>query len=473
MARDAKPFAVLMGAGTSKSAGIPLARELVAEINAKPEFKRHLDHKNLSEKECEDYGLCMGALIPSIRHRLLDPYLKPKEPKVNWSNLGIAALLKSEHIKRVLTFNFDDVLQRAGGMLGLYPPIYDYSINPPEDVGHLANKAVIHLHGQGAGLVMLNSKHQTTAHAKKLRPLLRDTLANYHLIVVGYSGEADQCFDELNDIYAGTNHLFWLSYDEDIKSHLAAFEGKGSGSFNLIGGVDSDRFMIELGQELASWPPKILQSPEEHLLEELKPVIPYPKDIPGDDLLAKMRTDLVRRAKERRDVASRFGKLLLQGRYEELVQQKDKAVSDDDKKAVAWAHTMQGNALSDLAKQENSKELYEQSFAKYAEAIRIKPDMHEALYNWGSALLSLYGITNDTALLEKAEELTRKAEQFSGRATYNFACVLARREQEEECRQQLLRCKADGTLPSKDHLLADDDLAAYRDREWFRKMLEV
>lgn len=60
-----------------------------------------------------------------------------------------------------------------------------------------------------------------------------------------------------------------------------------------------------------------------------------------------------------------------------------------------------GNTLSQQARlKENTPEgdaLFEQSFLKYAEAIRLKPDMHETFNNWGEALAAHAKLKGDTA----------------------------------------------------------------------------
>ena len=105
----AKPFAFLLGAGMSLSAGIPLARDLVKKINAEPEFSMHL--RGLSDAEKSSYQKCMAKLSKEDRRRLLDPSLR--HARVNWASLSVAALMKHEFVSRVLTFNFDSVLARA------------------------------------------------------------------------------------------------------------------------------------------------------------------------------------------------------------------------------------------------------------------------------------------------------------------------------------------------------------------------
>ena len=53
---------------------------------------------------------------------------------------------------------------------------------------------------------------------------------------------------------------------------------------------------------------------------------------------------------------------------------------------------VQGSYLGNLAKIKEGKEaeeLYNQAFEKYQKATEIKPDEHEALYNWGTYLVQL------------------------------------------------------------------------------------
>ena len=58
--------------------------------------------------------------------------------------------------------------------------------------------------------------------------------------------------------------------------------------------------------------------------------------------------------------------------------------------AVAWSYIGDGNALAarqaKRAEAGEAARLFGEAGAKYAEALRIKPDDHEALNNWGNAL---------------------------------------------------------------------------------------
>jgi hypothetical protein len=98
-------------------------------------------------------------------------------------------------------------------------------------------------------------------------------------------------------------------------------------------------------------------------------------------------------------------------------------------------------------------------------------DMHNALDNRGVAWLHLDHQTVDNSLLVEAEDKASRAQKVEGKASYNLACVYALQNRDEEFRLQLLRCKANDTLPDVAHVLAEEDLKGYRDQAWFRELL--
>jgi hypothetical protein len=85
---DGVAFCLLTGAGCSKSAGIPLAPDLVKEIQAK--FDREISHQLGVGDKRFDYGAIMSCLTRAERKALLEPYLK--NSKVNWAHIAIATM---------------------------------------------------------------------------------------------------------------------------------------------------------------------------------------------------------------------------------------------------------------------------------------------------------------------------------------------------------------------------------------------
>jgi len=120
--------------------------------------------------------------------------------------------------------------------------------------------------------------------------------------------------------------------------------------------------------------------------------------------------------------------------------------------------------------------LFELAGQKYAEAIRIKPNQHDAFNNWGTALWVQAKLKGNTPkgdqLLDEANLKFRQAETLRpGSEAYNLACLAALKSQESECRQWLEVSAQLGCLPSKSRILNDTDLAAYRDTSWFHELL--
>ncbi len=113
-----KGCTLLIGAGCSVKAGIPLASGFV-EIIRKEQPRAH---ERATEKT---YPKCMAELSPGERRDLITRYVD--SPKMNWAHLGIAQLIKSGFIDRVLTTNFDPLVVRACSMVGIFPAIYDFA----------------------------------------------------------------------------------------------------------------------------------------------------------------------------------------------------------------------------------------------------------------------------------------------------------------------------------------------------------
>ena len=182
---SADNISIIIGAGASRSAGIPTAPTLVQIIN------RDYPHclRDLTEIQRTNYGVVMGALSPKDRKKLIQPMLEAS--KINWGHIALACIIQKMNVSRILTFNFDLVLERAASLVGMHLPVYDFGVSPTRDVSALAAPAIFHLHGQSYGLRLMNSSEETTAHKEALRPLLADSLRNHLTIVMGYSGEAD------------------------------------------------------------------------------------------------------------------------------------------------------------------------------------------------------------------------------------------------------------------------------------------
>jgi len=152
------------------------------------------------------------------------------------------------------------------------------------------------------------------------------------------------------------------------------------------------------------------------------------------------------------------------------------ALSKDEIKPLALNNW--GVALSDQAKTKQGAEadrLFEAAGQKYAEALRIKPDKHDALLNWGAALSAQaqtkHGAEADR-LFEAARQKFETAEQLQGgSAAYNLACIEALQRNVEKAIGWLRHGLASGTPLSRDQIARDPDFDRVRDDPNFRAFL--
>ncbi|MBI2470548.1 MAG: hypothetical protein HYV59_04820, partial [Planctomycetes bacterium] len=105
----------------------------------------------------------------------------------------------------------------------------------------------------------------------------------------------------------------------------------------------------------------------------------------------------------------------------------------------------------------------------------IKPDKHEALNNWGTALYhqakTKTGDEADRLFAQSKDMLLKTESNLPGSAAYNIACWCAIRGQEDECKEWLEKCINLGVMPSRQHLKEDRDFENVREKPWFKAIL--
>jgi len=171
---------------------------------------------------------------------------------------------------------------------------------------------------------------------------------------------------------------------------------------------------------------------------------------------------------------------LLAGRYDNVIAMWSEYEDPPPElgELVSWAYTMQGVSLSEKAQNTTGKEseqFYAHATEMYEAAVRIKPDDHEALYNWGAALLArarTRSADDAEPLYTGAREKLMRAEQLSpGTGSYDLACLCSLLGEENDCLEWLQKSLGTGTLPNPEHLSTDSDLDRVRDCDWFKQFL--
>lgn len=393
----------LIGAGASKSAGIPTAPELLSELHEHETFGYLFN--GFTEENKKNYGKCMSALLSHQRKDFLQPFLDNAD--INWGHIALAQLIDKGFISRVLSFNFDLLLERAAALLNTQLPVFDFGVAPHADMHQIVSPALIHLHGQSYGHRLMNSSGEVEEHKQKVAPLFKDTLSQHAVFVLGYSAESDSSL-ELIDSYIGDTRVIWLGYDHEPTAAIQRLVDKHD-CFEYFGGCDFDTVMVELAKQSNVWEPKLFKNPIEHTLLRLEGLADYP-------IIEESQTDiLVQTKKQLQDLVDHWKTSTTESQAfssddEELMS----LTEDDDPTLKAWLYVRKGDALADqaeLASGDRALELYGLSLDKYEQALAIKPDMHEALYNWGVTLAGQAKLESGGRALELNSLASEKYEQ--------------------------------------------------------------
>ena len=490
------------GAGCSKSAGIPLAGEIVADIRSCSAYGYAYD-----KAEKKTYAGCMGNLTPKERHALIAAYIE--DAKINWAHIALAQMMKAGFVHRILTTNFDPLMARACGLVqGVFPAVYDLAACPRFRPSMVHDRAVFHLHGQWDGFFQF---HDSFAELKEvLRDLFLDTARNHTWIVIGYSGENDPVFEQLAALPDFDHRLYWIDFESrEPAPHIRSEILKAGKAAHWIGGQDADQFLFGLARDLGCMPPVLFDRPFTHLLEVMDSIATFVQ--PGTDTeipWAVQAKDCIKEVAGRAEPLAggscgRGGAAegaapsetaeptaeseeaiqldLMSGRYDEAVAKVESLplpLPADLIDLAAWAYFGAGTKRLTEAKTKSGAEadrLLTEAGEKYRQALALKPDDHQALTNWGTALYdqarTRTGAEADR-LLTEAGEKCRKAEELKpGSGAYNLACVAGLRGKEEECRHWLGECRRHGKLPKRSHLETDSDLDSVRDKDWFKDIL--
>jgi len=245
--------ALLIGADCSVSAGIPAAQGFVDHI-------RESYPEKYGRAEPKTYSGCMAQLHPDERRQVIAKSMKSS--KLNWAHIAIAQLMHHGYVDRVLTTNFDPLLVQACALLGDFPAVYDLAASTEFRPRDIPVPAILYLHGQRTGFVLLNTEDEFDRYSELLMPAIEDTGHGRAWIVAGYSGENDPVFDRLASVASYRSGLYWVVRgDKAPPAHVRErmlVDGKYAYYLN---GYDADAFFISLAQALRVFPPDFVSRP--------------------------------------------------------------------------------------------------------------------------------------------------------------------------------------------------------------------
>ncbi len=209
-------YAVLAGAGVSRGAGLPTAWDIVVDLIqqiASEDEATNIDATTAEAWYESRFGRPPSysdvveqlALTATERQALLRRYFESTDedgnttiPGPSVAHRAVARMMQNGTVRVVLTMNFDRLFEQALRDLGIEPTIIaaeaDAQGIPPL---HTLQHCIIHLHGDYLNAAsMRNTAAELSGYGPSMQALLNRVLADYGLIVAGWSVQHDHALRE-------------------------------------------------------------------------------------------------------------------------------------------------------------------------------------------------------------------------------------------------------------------------------------
>lgn len=265
-----KKFTIFLGAGVSKSAGIPLASEIVESLstelysNNKSPTDKNTQRINIWLKKQpfydpeNPYASVLDVSFPNRIERAayFERLISGKSPSE--AHLALATLMKRNIVSVVLTTNFDRLMEYAVVRVCRQMPIISLFDKLPNYIDMRSKRPkIFKLHGDYLYGNIRNLGYELYLVKQSMSKKIEITAKEGPLIVVGYGGGDDSImdiFDELaTDQSTFPGGIYWLnlrghSLSKRVIRLLEATRNKGSGVIEID---DSDTFFVQLVEAMS------------------------------------------------------------------------------------------------------------------------------------------------------------------------------------------------------------------------------
>lgn len=245
-------YALFLGSGISRSAGIPTGTELteqlkkklytmdkgIENINNEDDFQKWLDEKEIKNMGYSD----LLNQIPSEEERriFLEQFFSKAEPSE--THKTIAKLVENGFIKCIITTNFDRLIESSLDEkkinFDVVASSYDLDILKPREHSKCR---LYKIHGDYKALIK-NTEKELEKLDPEIEEEFKEILDNYGIIFAGYSGSDNtvlSCLEKRISKYT----LYWLKRDK-LKSRISEIIKQQDGREIEI--TSSDKFFLDL-----------------------------------------------------------------------------------------------------------------------------------------------------------------------------------------------------------------------------------
>lgn len=269
MSMHANPgvYALLIGSGVSRAAGIPTGWEIVLDLirrvaamereeppsDLEAWYQQHFD-------EAPDYSKLLDRLTTTSAERmaLLRSYFEPTEEEREQelkiptpAHRAIATLAKLGYIRMILTTNFDRLIEKALDEEGIVPDVISSDDDLKGAIPYVHSRCVVvKLHGDYRDTRIKNIPEELSNYSQKLNKFLDQVFDEFGLVVCGWSSESDKALR--NAILRSPTRrftTFWLAKGELIEEAKNITQNRRA---EVITIESADQFFTELLEKVES-----------------------------------------------------------------------------------------------------------------------------------------------------------------------------------------------------------------------------
>ncbi|MGP8328748.1 MAG: SIR2 family NAD-dependent protein deacylase [Methanosarcinaceae archaeon] len=316
------PYTLFLGAGASVSSGIPSANGMIREwqqllykslnrirkIDDESKFDEWIKKEykiwkvqHQTDEIDRDYSFLFSHFYqqPKERQLFIEQIVEDKKPTFGY--LYLAGLIADNRFNRILTTNFDDLLNDALTKYYNIKPIVCAFDSAVAGIRVASQRPkIIKLHGEFLYDNIRNMKHELKSLDSNMEEKLYEMCKDFGLIVVGYSGDDESIMAPLRDMIRKPEYLnmglHWCIYQpreeekEKIPPKLKELKNYHSDRVHIYMIKSFDCLMEEMFLACKSKLPKVLTDP--HRNSPPKEFYESVRDASTEELTSYMRNNL-------------------------------------------------------------------------------------------------------------------------------------------------------------------------------------
>lgn len=287
-------FALFIGSGISRNAGIPTGWEIIIDHLKQlaaledPAVTSDFEEWYSNKYGCSpDYSDLLELLTSSKseRNNALRRFFEPSEEELinglkqpTKAHRNIAKLVKKGYIKVIVTTNFDRLMENALKNEGIEPVV----ISNPNHIDNVQpivhNKiTLIKMNGDYLDTEFLNLKSELSGYQPAMEELLKSVFQNFGLITCGWSAIWDHALVTMlksSNKFRYSNYFTYTSTPSAELKDIAAFRGG-----KLLKIIGADEFLVELNENIDA----LEKVNDEHPLNESIAIARLKKLLAKDD----------------------------------------------------------------------------------------------------------------------------------------------------------------------------------------------